>query len=201
MLQSTRLTSKAIPLPYANVDTDQIIPARFLIGIDRSGLAAGLFADWRYAPDGSPNPGFVLNRPRYQGARILLAGENFGCGSSREHAVWALTGWGIRAVIAPSFADIFKRNALNNGLLPVALDREQVQALFACADREPDAELTVDLLDQTVGLPEGVVFSFSIDRFARQCLLEGQDRLEYLLARAAAINAYEAADEQANLDL
>ncbi|MGD2158887.1 MAG: 3-isopropylmalate dehydratase small subunit [Anaerolineales bacterium] len=191
MIKFDRLKSKVIPLPIANVDTDQIIPARFLKAIDKDNLAAGLFADWCYGADGVLNPAFVLNQPQYKDASILLARENFGCGSSREHAVWALTSWGIRAVIAPSFADIFRNNSLKNGLLPVELDTPAVQELFNLTEQQPDTELEIDLLDQTITSPDDGSFNFPIDAFAKRCLLNGQDQLEYLLSQAAAIDTYE----------
>jgi 3-isopropylmalate/(R)-2-methylmalate dehydratase small subunit len=187
-----KLTSVVIPLKHRNVDTDQIIPARFLKTIEKDGLAGALFADWRQNADGSPMEEFVLNQPAYQGAGILLAEENFGCGSSREHAVWALASWGIRTVIAPSFADIFRSNALKNGLLAVELTAAQVEELFALSEEQPGAQLTVDLSAQTVSRPDGVRYSFRIDPFARHCLLEGVDQLGYLLSREAEIAAFEA---------
>jgi 3-isopropylmalate/(R)-2-methylmalate dehydratase small subunit len=193
MANFTRIKSSMIPLPHANVDTDQIIPARYLKVIDKDGLAAGLFADWRYHPDGSPKEDFILNQSRSQGANVLLAKSNFGCGSSREHAPWALLGWGIKVVIAPSFADIFLNNALKNGLLPVSLDEGQVDELFALTVTDPGVLVTVDLEDQTVMRHDGRVYAFSIDPFARQCLLAGTDVLGYLLSHNAAIEAYEAA--------
>jgi 3-isopropylmalate/(R)-2-methylmalate dehydratase small subunit len=193
MIKFTQLKSKVIPLPVANVDTDQIIPARFLKAIDKDNLAAGLFADWCYGADGTPKPGFVLNQSRYQDVSILLVRENFGCGSSREHAVWALTSRGIRAVVAPSFADIFRNNSLKNGLLPVELGAQDVQHLFDLIEAHPDLELEIDLVDQTVTSPDGRIFSFPIEPFAKRCLLNGQDQLGYLLSQAAAIDAYERA--------
>jgi len=189
----TTLTSQVIPLPNRNVDTDQIIPARYLKVIDKGGLAEGLFHDWRYNPDGSPNPKFVLNQPEYQSASILLAGDNFGCGSSREHAPWALVGWGIRAVISTSFADIFRSNALKNGLLPVIVDEATHQSLFDLTIEAPRAEITIDLEQQFVTLPDGNSVGFPIDLFARKCLLEGIDQLGYIRSFEEKIAAYEAA--------
>lgn len=186
-----KLTSVAIPLPYRNVDTDQIIPARYLKTVDKDGLAGALFADWCYHSDGSPVEDFALNRAEYQGARLLLTEENFGCGSSREHAVWALTGWGIRAVIAPSFADIFRNNAVKNGLLTVELTDRQVQELFALCERDPATTLTVDLYEQTVTRPDETRYPFDIDPFARRCLLEGMDQLGYLLSHQKEIAVFE----------
>jgi 3-isopropylmalate/(R)-2-methylmalate dehydratase small subunit len=193
MAKFTTLTSRVIPLPVANVDTDQIIPARFLKATDKLGMGNNCFADWRYLPDGSPNSNFVLNRPEHQGAQILLAGDNFGCGSSREHAPWALTGWGIRVVISTSIADIFRSNALKNGLIPVVVDPEAHQMLFDIVHELPQAEWTVDLETQTVQLPTGQALSFEIDPFARTCLLQGIDELGYLLAFESQIREYEKA--------
>ncbi len=191
----TTFSSTVVPLPRDNVDTDQIIPARFLKVTDKTGLGEGLFADWRFNPDGTPRPDFVLNQPRARGARILLAGDNFGCGSSREHAPWALAGFGFKAVVSTSFADIFRNNALKNGLLPVVVDPETHRQLFSLVDEDPEAEIEVDLADQTLRLPDGRRVSFPIDGFSKHCLLEGVDELGYLLALEPAIAAYEAAHE------
>src|SRR5512140_1986065 len=150
MAQFTTLTSRVVPLPVNDIDTDQIIPARYLKAVDKNGMCDNLFAAWRYNADGSPKADFVLNKPESKGAEILLAGDNFGCGSSREHAPWALTGFGFQAVISTSFADIFRNNALKNGLLPVILDAETHQMLFDLADEAPRAELTIDLATQTL---------------------------------------------------
>ena len=193
MAQFTTLTSRVIPLPVDNVDTDQIIPARFLKTTDKVGLGQNLFADWRYLADGSPEPSFVLNQPQHQGAQILLAGDNFGCGSSREHAPWALTGWGIRAVISTSFADIFKSNAMKNGLLPVVTDTVTHARLFELLQAMPDAAWTVDLQAQEVCLPDGSTFAFSVDPFARTCLLKGTDELGYIQSFQEQIAAFERA--------
>ncbi len=193
MPQFTTLTSRVVPLPVNNVDTDQIIPARFLKVTDKNGLGQNLFADWRYLPDGSPNPDFVLNQPQYQGAQILLAGDNFGCGSSREHAPWALTAYGFRAVISTSFADIFRNNSLKNGLLPIVVDEKCHATLLDIVAEMPHREWTVDLAEQTVTLPTGDRFSFEVDPFARTCLLQGVDELGYILSFAENIAAYEAA--------
>src|SRR5262249_42857050 len=152
---------------------DQIIPARFLKATDKLNMGAHLFADWRYNADGTPKSDFVLNRPESQGAQILLAGDNFGCGSSREHAPWALTGFGFRAVISTSFADIFRNNALKNGLLPIVVDAETHQTLFDLLDEVPNAELSVDLAAQSVTLPTGQSVPFPIDGFSKTCLLKG----------------------------
>jgi 3-isopropylmalate/(R)-2-methylmalate dehydratase small subunit len=185
------LSSKMIPLPQRNVDTDQIIPARYLKVTDKAGLAEGLFHDWRYTDEGEPNPQFILNQPEYQGASILLAGDNFGCGSSREHAPWALFGWGIRAVISTSFADIFRNNALKNGLLPVIVDEETLQSLFDLTVEAPQAEVTIALGAQTLSLPDGSAVDFPIDAFARKCLLDGVDQLGYIQSFEDKIAAYE----------
>ncbi|MCI0397357.1 MAG: 3-isopropylmalate dehydratase small subunit [Chloroflexi bacterium] len=186
-----QLISHVVPLPYNDVDTDQIIPANYLKVTTRDGLVDGLFARWRYRPDGSLNPDFPLNRPEHQGARILLAGDNFGCGSSREHAPWALAGWGFQAVISTSFADIFCNNALKNGLLPVVVDVTTQQQLFSLVAEEPDVDVTIDLASQTLTLPDGRRVTFPIDAFSKTCLLEGIDQLGYLLKHEVAIAAYE----------
>lgn len=187
------VTSAAVPLPRNDIDTDQVIPARFLKTVNREGLADQLFFDWRYLADGSPNPDFVLNRPEMAGRQILVAGDNFGCGSSREHAPWALTAWGIRAVISSSFADIFTSNALKNGLLPVAVPPEELMRIGSILEAEREAELTVDLEASEVRLPDGSVIPFTIDAFARRMILDGSDELGYLLAHDADLAAYEAA--------
>jgi 3-isopropylmalate/(R)-2-methylmalate dehydratase small subunit len=187
----TELKSKIIPLLHNNVDTDQIIPARYLKVTDKAGVTSGLFADWRFYPDKTMNPNFVLNQPQYQDAQILLTGDNFGCGSSREHAAWALAGWGIRAVISTSFADIFRNNALKNGLLPIEVDEETHKSLFDLVEEVPDAELSIDLESQKVALPDGSIFEFDIDRFARECLLAGVDQLGYILSFETLIGEYE----------
>jgi 3-isopropylmalate/(R)-2-methylmalate dehydratase small subunit len=191
MAQFTTLTARAMPLAANDVDTDQIIPARFLKATDKAGMGGHLFADWRYLSDGGPRQEFVLNQPQYQGAQILLAGDNFGCGSSREHAPWALAGFGFRAVISTSFADIFRNNALKNGLLPIVVDAATHQMLFDLLEEAPQAELTVDLASQTLALPTGQVVSFPIDGFSKACLLQGTDELGYLLSFDQQITAYE----------
>jgi 3-isopropylmalate/(R)-2-methylmalate dehydratase small subunit len=191
MPKFTALCSPIMPLPINNIDTDQIIPARFLKTTDKAGMGENLFADWRYTADGSPNPDFALNKPQYQRAHILLAGDNFGCGSSREHAPWALLGAGFRAVISTSFADIFYNNALKNGLLAVALDRSAHQELFDLLSIDPQAEISVDLASQTVSTPAGRTYRFQIDNFARTCLLNGVDQLGYLLGFEKQIENYE----------
>lgn len=187
------LNATAVPLRAENVDTDQIIPARYLTAVTKAGMGEGLFAAWRYRPDGQLNPDFVLNQPQYAGAEILIAGRNFGSGSSREHAVWALTEYGFRAVISPGFADIFYNNALKNGLLPLTLPEEMVDMLLDLVEEQPDTRILVDLPAQTVILPDGQQASFDIDPYRKQCLLEGLDDLGYLLAQDAAISAYEQA--------
>jgi 3-isopropylmalate/(R)-2-methylmalate dehydratase small subunit len=181
------LTSRVVPLLRDDVDTDQIVPARFLKGTSREGLGGALFADWRYDAAGAPVPEFALNRPEAQGAQVLLAGRNFGCGSSREHAVWALAGFGFRAVVAPSFADIFRANALQNGLLPVALD---AAACARIASGE-GMEVHIDLVGREARLPDGSGWAFEVDPFARHRLLEGQDALGFLLARVEQIAEFE----------
>ena len=190
-------SGKVVPLPVNDVDTDQIIPARFLKTIEKLGLGDNLFNDWRYLADGSPNPGFVLNQSRARNGSILLAGDNFGCGSSREHAPWALLGYGFKAVISTSFADIFRNNSLKNGLLPIIVDEGTLQELFDSARSDEDLEVTVDLESQTLELPSGRKASFPVDDFSRQCLLEGGDQLSYIQQRLNAIREYEAASSNA----
>ena len=185
--------SAVIPLPAENVDTDQIVPARFLKVTDKEGLGDALFRDWRFEADGSlKEPRFVLDRPEMTGRRILLAGDNFGCGSSREHAPWALVAWGIRAVITTSCADIFRGNSLKNGLLPILVDPERHRQLFELVARDPDVELTVDLEGQVVHLPGDEDLPFDVDPFSKLMLLQGTDELGYLLGKRAAIDAWEA---------
>jgi 3-isopropylmalate/(R)-2-methylmalate dehydratase small subunit len=184
-------TGKVAPLDRANVDTDQIIPKQFLKRIERSGYGQFLFYDWRYLPDGKPNPEFVLNQPRYAGASILLAGRNFGCGSSREHAPWALLDYGFRAVIAPSFADIFANNCIKNGLLPVAIDDAKVAELLQRAAGVEIYHLTVDLVEREVRDDSGFVARFEIDDFKRKFLLEGLDDIGLSLKHESAITEYE----------
>jgi 3-isopropylmalate/(R)-2-methylmalate dehydratase small subunit len=187
----TTLTSHLVALPAENIDTDQIIPARFLKTTSKIGLGQNLFADWRYQPDGTPQPDFALNQPEAEGADILLAGDNFGCGSSREHAPWALTDFGFRAIVSTSFADIFRNNALKNGLLPVIVDAETHRQLFSLVEEEPDTKITIDLASQTLQLPDGRRVPFPIDEFSKTCLLEGIDQLGYLIKHDAGITAYE----------
>jgi 3-isopropylmalate/(R)-2-methylmalate dehydratase small subunit len=189
----TTFTSAVIPLPAENVDTDQIVPARYLKVTDKDGLAEALFRDWRFGEDGLlRTPPFVLDRPEMAGRRILLAGHNFGTGSSREHAPWALAAWGIRAILSTSFADIFRSNALKNGLVPIAVDHDTHARLFDLVASEPDVELTVDLEAQLVHLPGDEDIPFDVDPFARTMLLAGTDELGWLLAHDARIGAWEA---------
>jgi 3-isopropylmalate/(R)-2-methylmalate dehydratase small subunit len=184
-------TSRVVILPVDNVDTDQIIPARFLKTTTKEGLDKQLFCDWRYDSDGNPRPDFVLNKPESKGAAVLLAGDNFGCGSSREHAPWALTQFGFRAVISTSFADIFKNNSLKNGLLPVEVPKDVHARLFEALRNEPAATVTVDLGAKTATMPWGEAVAFPVDPFARHCLLEGIDELGYIMQNEPAIAAFE----------
>jgi 3-isopropylmalate/(R)-2-methylmalate dehydratase small subunit len=185
-------TSKVIPLPAENVDTDQIVPARFLKVTDKAGLADALFCDWRFEADGSlRQPPFVLDRAEMAGRQILLVGDNFGTGSSREHAPWALVAWGIRAILSTSFADIFRSNALKNGLLPIAVEAERHRQLFELIGSDPEAELTVDLESQRVHLPGDEDLPFDVDPFAKLMLLSGTDELGYLLGKQSAIAGWE----------
>jgi 3-isopropylmalate/(R)-2-methylmalate dehydratase small subunit len=181
-------SSKTVVLPIDNIDTDQIIPARFLKTISKDGLGDQLFYDWRYDAAGQPKPDFVLNRPEARDARILVAGDNFGCGSSREHAPWALVQFGFRAIVSTSFADIFKQNSLKNGLLPIVVPADIHAALLG----SPGAVLRVDLVYQTLVIENMRLVEFPIDAFSKHCLLEGVDELGYILQQQAAISAYEA---------
>ena len=187
------VTSRLIPLPNENVDTDQIIPARFLKATDKAGFGKLLFCDWRYDEAGNPKPGFILNRPETAGAVILLAGNNFGCGSSREHAPWALADYGLRAIISTSFADIFRNNCLKNGILPILVDRPAHEKLFQMVNGNPAAEITIDLAARTLTLPDGGSLQFPIDSYSQKCLLEGLDDIGYLRQFEDRIAAYEAA--------
>lgn len=187
----TTLTALVAPLDRLNVDTDQIIPKQFLKTIKRTGLRDGLFYDWRKAKDGSPDPDFFLNQPRYHDAAILLARDNFGCGSSREHAPWALLDQGFRCVIAPSFADIFFNNCIQNGILPVVLSHDDVQSLFERVAETEGYTLTVDLAAQTVTTPEQIIYRFEIDPFRKDCLYRGLDAVGLTLQHKDAITAYE----------
>jgi 3-isopropylmalate/(R)-2-methylmalate dehydratase small subunit len=190
MARFTSLSSRVVALPLNDLDTDQIIPARFLKATDKQGMGDHLFADWRYNADGSPKADFVLNQPRSKGAQILLVGGNFGCGSSREHAPWALADFGFRAVISTSFADIFRNNALKNGLLPVIVDASTHARLLDLVEEVPNAELTVDLQAQTLAFPGGLV-GFPIDSFNKTCLLNNVDELGYILGFEQEISAFE----------
>jgi 3-isopropylmalate/(R)-2-methylmalate dehydratase small subunit len=184
--------SRLVPLPARNIDTDQIIPARFLKTISKEGLGQNLFCDWRYDAAGNPKPDFILNQPNAQGAQVLLAGDNFGCGSSREHAPWALLQFGFRAVISNSFADIFKANSLKNGLLPIIVPPDVHAELFTALARDPQVTVKVDLPNQTLTIPGGRQVEFPIDSFAKHCLLEGVDEIGYTLQHEAEIAAFEA---------
>lgn len=192
MEKFTTLTSHMVAIPTENIDTDQIIPAQFLKTVTKKGLGDNLFFHWRYNEDGSPNPDFPLNKPEAQGAEILLAGDNFGCGSSREHAPWSLTDFGFRAIISTSFADIFRNNSLKNSLLPVIVDEDTYKQLASLVAEEPDTQVTISLEDQTVTLPDGRSVTFPIDDFSKTCMLEGLDQLGYLMKQDARITAYEA---------
>jgi 3-isopropylmalate/(R)-2-methylmalate dehydratase small subunit len=187
-------SSRIVPLPAENVDTDQIVPARYLKVTDKEGLADALFRDWRFEEDGSrKDPPFVIDRPGMAGRRILLAGDNFGCGSSREHAPWALRAWGVQAIVSTSFADIFRSNALKNGVLPIVVDVATHARLFDLVARDPNAELRVDLAEQGILLPDGSTIDFEIDPFAKMMLLAGTDEIGYVLGKVEAIAAWEAA--------
>ena len=187
----TKLTAVAAPLPMINVDTDRIIPKQFLKTIKRTGLSKGLFYEMRYDEDGKPKPGFVLDQPAYKDAKILVAGENFGCGSSREHAPWPLLDAGIRCVIAPSFGDIFYNNCFKNGILPIVLPQEQVDLLMDDAERGANATLTVDLEAQTISGPDGGTVSFELDAFKKHCLLNGLDDIGLTLEHGDKIDDFE----------
>jgi 3-isopropylmalate/(R)-2-methylmalate dehydratase small subunit len=189
-----KFESRLLLLPNNNIDTDQIIPARFLKTTSKEGLDKQLFCDWRYDEQGNPKPDFVLNQPRAKGAEILLAGDNFGCGSSREHAPWALTQFGFRAVISTSFADIFKQNSLKNALLPIVVSPDVHAELFLLPE---DAKVTVDLASQTVTLPSGRQVKFDVDEFSKHCLLNGVDELGYIQQNEAAIASFEASHKAA----
>ncbi len=189
-----RLTSTAVPLPVENVDTDQIIPARFLKATDKVGFGDNLFRDWRYHPDGSLIEDFVLNDATFKG-QILLTGENFGSGSSREHAAWALTDYGFRVVVSGYFADIFRGNALNNGLLPIQLDGKDVTMLLQAVHERPSLEFTVDLEQQTLSVPEmGYQGTFDLDAYKKMCLLNGYDDIDFLISKKSEIEAFEKRD-------
>lgn len=186
-----------VAIPVNDIDTDQIIPARFLKVTDKEGLGKAAFCDWRYLEDGeTPNPDFILNNRDYQGASVLVAGDNFGCGSSREHAPWALLGAGFKAVISTDFADIFRNNALKNGLLPVVVDADTQQQLFSLADEDPSTAVSVDVEAQTLTLPDGRAVRFPLDGFSKYCLLNGVDQLGYLLALDEEVQVFEAQNRQ-----
>ncbi|MDE2747458.1 MAG: 3-isopropylmalate dehydratase small subunit [Chloroflexota bacterium] len=186
-----------VAIPVNDIDTDQIIPARFLKVTDKEGLGKAAFCDWRYLEDGeTPNPEFILNNPAYQDAAVLVAGDNFGCGSSREHAPWALLGAGFKAVVSTDFADIFRNNALKNGLLPIVVDADTQQQLFSLADEEPSTTVSVDVEAQTLTLPDGRAVSFPLDGFSKYCLLNGVDQLGYLLALDSEVADFEARNPQ-----
>ena len=201
----TRIVSKVLPLDRANVDTDAIIPKQFLKSIKRSGFGPNLFDEWRYLDHGEPgmdnsvrplNPDFILNQKQYQGAQVLLARENFGCGSSREHAPWALQDYGFRVIIAPSFADIFFNNCFKNGILPIVQDAEIVDGLFSAVAASDAYQLTVDLAAQTITTPDGEVIAFEVDTFRKHCLLEGLDDIGLTMEHVGDIKAYEAQRRQ-----
>jgi 3-isopropylmalate/(R)-2-methylmalate dehydratase small subunit len=187
-----KFTSRLVPLPNENVDTDQITPARFLKVTAKTGLGKFLFYDWRFDAAGNPISSFVLNKPEIAGAEVLLAGNNFGCGSSREHAPWALGDFGFRAIISTSFADIFRNNCLKNGLLPIVVEVPIHQELFKLVGQDPSIEVTVDLAPQLLTLPDGKQVSFPVDPFSKKCLLDGVDELGYLLALSDRISSFEA---------
>jgi 3-isopropylmalate/(R)-2-methylmalate dehydratase small subunit len=187
----TTLTSTPAPLKVINVDTDMIIPKQYLKTIKRTGLGTALFSEMRYKEDGSENPDFVLNQPAYRKSEILVAGDNFGCGSSREHAPWALLDFGIRCVIAPSFADIFYNNCFKNGILPIVVSQEDLDKLFDDADRGSNATLTVDLVNQSIKGPDGGEVRFEIDPFRKHCLLNGLDDIGLTMEKSSKIDAYE----------
>jgi 3-isopropylmalate/(R)-2-methylmalate dehydratase small subunit len=187
----TNFESRLVPLAINNIDTDQIIPARFLKTTSKQGLDRQLFNDWRYDAQGNPKPDFILNQPRAAGAQVLLAGDNFGCGSSREHAPWALTQFGFRAVISTSFADIFKQNSLKNSLLPIVVPPDVHAELFAAVAADPSAAVKIDLPNQTLTTPAGRKVEFPVDGFSKHCLVEGVDELGYILQHEPDIAAYE----------
>ncbi len=191
MEKFTKISGIAAPMPMINIDTDMIIPKQFLKTIKRSGLGVNLFDEMRYDDDGNEIPDFVLNKPAYREAEILIAGDNFGCGSSREHAPWAIKDFGIRCVIAPSFADIFHNNCFKNGILPIALPQDQVDILMNEAQKGANARIDVDLEAQTITTSEGDIISFEVDAFKKHCLLEGLDDIGLTLEKANAINTFE----------
>jgi len=189
-----QFSSRIVPLAAENVDTDQIVPARYLKVTDKAGLADALFRDWRFEEDGSlKEPRFVLDQPAMAGRKILLVGDNFGAGSSREHAPWALAAWGVRAILSTSYADIFRNNSLKNGVLPIVVDKATHERLFTLVAADPDAKLTIDLAEQGVLLPDGTTVDFEIDPFAKRMILAGTDELGYLLGKEAEMEAWERA--------
>ena len=193
----TRIKGSIVSLPVNDIDTDQIIPARFLKVTDKEGLGKAAFCDWRYLEDGeTPNPAFILNQSEYQAATVLVAGDNFGCGSSREHAPWALLGAGFQAVISTDFADIFRNNSLKNGLLPIIVDLDTQQQLFSLAEEDPSTTVSVDVEAQTLTLPDGRAVKFPLDGFSKYCLLNGVDQLGYLLALDDEVVSYESGNPQ-----
>ena len=186
-----------VAIPVNDIDTDQIIPARFLKVTDKDGLGKAAFCDWRYLEDGkTPNPDFILNKPEYGGASVLIAGNNFGCGSSREHAPWALIGAGFKAVISTEFADIFRNNALKNGLLPIVVDEETQKQMFSLADEDPNSSVSVDVEAQSLTLPDGRQVQFPLDGFSKYCLLNGVDQLGYLLNLGEDVREFEERNPQ-----
>ena len=193
----TKFSGSIVSIPVNDIDTDQIIPARFLKVTDKVGLGKVAFCDWRYLEDGeTPNPDFVLNKPEYKGASVLIAGNNFGCGSSREHAPWALVGAGFQAIISTEFADIFTNNALKNGLLPIIVDEDTQQQLFSLAEEDPSTSVSVDVESQTLTLPDGRKVKFPLDGFSKHCLLNGVDQLGYLINLDDAVQGYETNNPQ-----
>ena len=197
MEKLSHIKGSIVAIPISDIDTDQIIPARFLKVTDKQGLGKAAFCDWRYLEDGkTPNPDFILNQPDYQGASVLVAGSNFGCGSSREHAPWALIGAGFKVVISTEFADIFRNNALKNGLLPIVVDEDTQQQLFSLAEEDPSASVTVDVEAQTLTLPDGRRTPFPLDGFSKYCLLNGVDQLGYLMNLDDEVRGYESSNPQ-----
>lgn len=197
MEKVTHFAGSIVSIPVNDIDTDQIIPARFLKVTDKEGLGKVAFCDWRYLEDGeTPNPDFVLNKPEHQGASVLIAGNNFGCGSSREHAPWALMGAGFKAIVSTEFADIFRNNALKNGLVPVIVDEDTQQQLFSLAEEDPTTSVSVDIQSQTLTLPDGRKVKFPLDGFSKYCLLNGVDQLGYLMNLEDQVKEYEAGNPQ-----
>lgn len=193
----TQFSGSIVSIPVNDIDTDQIIPARFLKVTDKVGLGKVAFCDWRYEEDGeTPIPDFVLNKPEYKGASVLIAGNNFGCGSSREHAPWALIGAGFQAVVSTEFADIFRNNSLKNGLIPIIVDEETQQQLFSLAEEDPTTSVSVDVESQTLTLPDGRKVKFPLDGFSKYCLLNGVDQLGYLMNLSDEVQGYEADNPQ-----